>query len=87
MDGNIVATLFPGIASLFVQEPAIAIARVLLIAFGFVLAYLGFSRKLEPLIMVPMGIGMICINCGVLFLKGEISARFFLTRSFRTRQN
>lgn len=78
MDGNIVATLFPGIASLFVQEPTIAIARVLLIAFGFVLAYLGFSRKLEPLIMVPMGIGMICINCGVLFLKGGNIGTIFL---------
>lgn len=78
MDGNIVATLFPGIASLFVQEPAIAIARVLLIAFGFLLAYLGFSRKLEPLIMVPMGIGMICINCGVLFLKGGNIGTIFL---------
>lgn len=78
MDGNIVATLFPGIASLFVQEPTIAIARVLLIAFGFVLAYLGFSRKLEPLIMIPMGIGMISINCGVLFLKGGNIGTLFL---------
>ena len=70
MDGNIVAQLFPGIASLMVQDTTIAIARIALIAFGFILAYLGFKRILEPLIMVPMGIGMICINCGVLFLDG-----------------
>ena len=60
--------LFPGIGTLFASEPAIAIARLFLIGFGFLLAYLGFARKLEPLIMVPMGIGMICVNAGVLFL-------------------
>lgn len=54
MDGNIVAQLFPGIASLMVQDTTIAIARIALIAFGFILAYLGFKRTLEPLIMVPI---------------------------------
>lgn len=78
MDGNIVAQLFPGIASLMVQDTTIAIARIALIAFGFVLAYLGFKRILEPLIMVPMGIGMICINCGVLFLDGGKLGTLFL---------
>ena len=78
MDGNIVAQLFPGIASLMVQDTTIAIARIALIAFGFVLAYLGFKRTLEPLIMVPMGVGMICINCGVLFLDGGKLGTLFL---------
>ena len=78
MDASIVATLFPGIASLFVQDPVIAVARILLIIFGFVLAYLGFKRTLEPLIMVPMGVGMICINCGVLFLDGGKLGTLFL---------
>ena len=78
MDGNIVAQLFPGIASLMVQDTTIAIARIALIAFGFILAYLGFKRTLEPLIMVPMGIGMICINCGVLFLDGGKLGTLFL---------
>ena len=67
MEMSLVATLFPGIASLFVQDPVIACARIFMIIFGFILAYLGFKRTLEPLIMVPMGVGMICINCGVLF--------------------
>lgn len=78
MEMNIVATLFPGIASLFVQDPVIAGARLALIIFGFFLAYLGFKRTLEPLIMVPMGIGMICINCGVLFLEGGTLGTLFL---------
>lgn len=60
--------LFPGIGTLFAMPPVIAVTRVFLICFGFVLAYMGFKRKLEPLIMVPMGIGMICVNAGVLFL-------------------
>ena len=64
-----VMTLFPGIGTFFAQEPTIAFARIFLIVFGFCLAYLGFTRKLEPLIMVPMGIGMICVNAGVLFLS------------------
>lgn len=78
MDANLLTTLFPGIASLFIQDPMIAVARVVLIIFGFVLAYLGFKRTLEPLIMVPMGIGMICINCGVLFLDGGKLGTLFL---------
>ena len=78
MDASFIAELFPGIASLLVQDPTIAIARIFLVAFGFVLAYLGFKRVLEPLIMVPMGVGMICINCGVLFLEGGKLGTLFL---------
>ena len=78
MDASIFAQLFPGIASLMVQDTTIAIARIALIIFGFILAYFGFKRILEPLIMVPMGIGMICINCGVLFLDGGKIGTLFL---------
>ena len=65
--------LFPGISTFFTQfadSPAVAIARICLIVLGFVLAYLGFKGTLEPLIMVPMGIGMIAVNCGTMFLEG-----------------
>lgn len=70
--------LFPGIASLFTQDPIIAGARIGLIILGFFLAIAGFKRTLEPLIMVPMGIGMICINTGVLFLAGGETGTLFL---------
>ena len=60
--------MFPGIGTFFAVEPAIAIARIVLIVFGFILAVLGFKRTLEPLIMVPMGLGMIAVNCGTMFL-------------------
>jgi len=70
--------LFPGISSLFIQDPLIAFARIVLIIGGFFLAYLGFKRTLEPLIMVPMGIGMITVNAGVLFLDVGKMGTIFL---------
>ena len=62
-------SIFPGIGTLFIQEPVIAFSRIGLIGLGFLLAYLGFKRTLEPLIMVPMGLGMMAVNAGVMFLE------------------
>ena len=68
--------LFPGISTFFADsvEPLTAITRVVLIVLGFVLAYLGFKGTLEPLIMVPMGIGMIAVNCGTMFVTADMQA-------------
>ncbi|EMN3921944.1 Na+-transporting malonate decarboxylase, carboxybiotin decarboxylase subunit [Citrobacter farmeri] len=66
---EILLRLFSGIGTFFTEDPLIALVRFLLIVCGFTLAYLGFKRKLDPLIMVPMGLGMIAINAGVLFLN------------------
>lgn len=60
--------LFQSIGTMFAQSPQIAIARVVLIFLGFLLVYLGVKGTLEPLIMVPMGLGMSAVNAGVLFL-------------------
>lgn len=70
--------LFPGIGSFFIDEPLVAFSRMVLIIFGGVLAYYGFKRTLEPLIMVPMGLGMIAINSGVLFLDGGVVGNIIL---------
>jgi Na+-transporting malonate decarboxylase carboxybiotin decarboxylase subunit len=70
--------LFPGVGSFFIEEPLIAVSRLVLIVFGAVLAYYGFKRTLEPLIMVPMGLGMIAINSGVLFLEGDVVGNIIL---------
>ena len=43
--------LCPGIGTFFAVEPVIAVARIVLIVFGFVLACLGFKRTLEQLII------------------------------------
>jgi Na+-transporting malonate decarboxylase carboxybiotin decarboxylase subunit len=75
---EVLYNLFPGIFTFFVQDYGIVLARIFLITFGFILAYLGFKRTLEPLIMVPMGIGMIAINSGVLFMQGGGIGNIFL---------
>lgn len=64
---DILMQIFPGIFTLF-DDPLIGAVRVALILLGFVLAFYGFKGNLEPLIMVPMGLGMIAVNAGVLFL-------------------
>ena len=61
--------LFQGVGTLFVQEPKIAAARIVLIILGIILVYLGKKEILEPLIMIPMGFGMAAVNSGVLFLS------------------
>lgn len=73
-----VFNLFQGIGSMFQQEPAIVIARILLIFLGLLLVYLGANHILEPLIMIPMGFGMSAINAGVLIVKasGDLSNLF-----------
>jgi oxaloacetate decarboxylase beta subunit len=60
--------IFPGIMS-FSQMPAeMAIARVFLIGLGFLILYLGCKDILEPLIMVPMGVGICLVNAGILMM-------------------
>ena len=69
--------MFPGIGTMFVQEPIVAFSRLGMMGLGFFLAVLGFKRTLEPLIMVPMGIGMMCVNGGEMFLEaGKIGTLF-----------
>ena len=45
---DIFVKLFSGIGTFFIEDPKIAIARFLLIVLGFILAWMGFRRKLEP---------------------------------------
>ena len=62
--------LFQGIATLVASEPKIMIGRIVLMLLGFLLIYLGSRNILEPLLMIPMGLGMSSINAGVMFLEG-----------------
>lgn len=75
---DVLGKLFPGVGTFFAMEPELAFARIALIVLGFVLAYMGFKRKLEPLIMVPMGLGMLCVNAGILFLSDGSVGNMFL---------
>lgn len=62
---------FQGISTMFEQEPAIVALRIGLIFLGFLLVYLGKKGTLEPLIMIPMGLGMSAVNAGVLFMENN----------------
>ena len=59
---------FQGIESLVDSDPKFVIARFVLIALGFAMIYLGKKGTLDPLLMVPMGLGMATINASVLFM-------------------
>jgi carboxybiotin decarboxylase len=66
--------LFQGITTLIESEPLILCGRLGLMILGMVLVYLGKKGVLEPLLMIPMGIGMIAVNAGVLFLDPMTAA-------------
>jgi carboxybiotin decarboxylase len=60
------------------MEPLTAIVRFLLIALGILFIYLGYRKTLEPLIMIPMGIGMIGVNGGVLIWDAAHTGNLFV---------
>lgn len=62
--------LFQGFSTLALSEPVIAFTRVGLILLGVLLVYLGRKGVLEPLLMIPMGLGMATINASIIFLPG-----------------
>lgn len=69
---------FQGIGTMFVQDPLIVLFRILLIALGIFLVYLGSKGVLEPLVMIPMGFGMSAVNAGVLFLSATEVGNLFI---------
>jgi oxaloacetate decarboxylase beta subunit len=70
--------LFQGIATLVASEPKIMIGRIFLMLLGFALIYLGSKNVLEPLLMIPMGLGMSSINAGVMFLEAGKMGTLFI---------
>ncbi len=70
--------LFQGIATLVASEPKIMIGRIFLMLLGFLLIYLGSRNILEPLLMIPMGLGMSSINAGVMFLEAGKMGTLFI---------
>ncbi len=70
--------IFQGISTLLQSDPIIMYSRIGLILLGILLVYLGRKEILEPLVMIPMGLGMAAINAGVLFLPGGVQGNLFL---------
>lgn len=62
--------IFPGIHSFFTGSLETALLRILLILVGLGLIYLCYKQVLDPLILLPMGVGMIAVNAGILALGG-----------------
>lgn len=78
MDLSDLGGVFQGIGTLFQQEPQVAIGRIVLIALGFTLIYLGKKEVLEPLLMIPMGLGMAAVNAGVLVMDDGRTGTLFV---------
>jgi len=70
--------LFQGISTLLNSEPVLLYTRIGLILLGMLLVYLGKKGILEPLLMIPMGIGMAAINSGILFMPDHTQGNLFL---------
>ena len=69
---------FQGIATMVASDPIITAARVVLIGLGIAFVYLGVKGTLEPLIMIPMGVGMSSVNAGVLYLSATKIGTIFI---------
>ena len=78
MDPHIFLKLFQGIETLFASSPSIVVGRLGLILLGMLLVYLGKKEVLEPLLMIPMGLGMCAVNAGVLFLSPGVQGTLFV---------
>ncbi len=61
------AHLFQGFDILVNSDIKITVARVALVLLGFLMVYLGKKGVLEPLLMIPMGLGMSTINVSAMF--------------------
>lgn len=70
--------LFQGFSTLLLSDPVIAITRIGLIFLGLLLVYLGRKGVLEPLLMIPMGLGMATINASIIFMPDGSQGNLFV---------
>jgi len=47
------------------------LGRLFLIALGFLFLFLSYRKVLEPLIMLPLGVGMISVNGGLMVMEAQ----------------
>ena len=78
MEAKDIMNLFQGVSTLLSSEPAILYTRIGLMLLGMLLVYLGKKGVLEPLLMIPLGIGMSAINAGILFMPNGMQGNLFL---------
>ncbi|HEY3371926.1 MAG TPA: sodium ion-translocating decarboxylase subunit beta [Prolixibacteraceae bacterium] len=75
---NIFFELFQGFSTLALSEPLIVFTRIGLVFLGILLVYLGKKGVLEPLLMIPMGLGMATINASIMFLPDGTQGSLFV---------
>ncbi len=78
MDIHFLSNLFQGISSFFLDDSVIAFTRLGLIGLGGLLVYLGYKGVLEALLMIPMGLGMVAINAGVMIMSDGTMGNLFV---------
>ncbi|MGL4411336.1 MAG: sodium ion-translocating decarboxylase subunit beta [Bacteroidales bacterium] len=78
MEGVDFFSLFQGFGTLVAGGWVLALARICFVLLGFILVYLGWKGVLEPMVMIPMGIGMVAINCGTLLMPNGEMGNLFL---------
>lgn len=70
--------LFQGITTMMASSTSVVMGRIFLVILGLLLIYLGKKGILEPLLMIPMGLGMATINVSTLFLTDGKQGNLFL---------
>ena len=70
--------LFQGIGTLLLSDSLLMFTRIGFVLLGILLVYLGKKGILEPLLMIPMGIGMAAINAGILFMPDGSQGNLFI---------
>jgi oxaloacetate decarboxylase beta subunit len=70
--------LFQGVSTMLLSDPVITFTRIGLIFLGILLVYLGRKGVLEPLLMIPMGLGMATINASIMFLPNGTQGNLFV---------
>lgn len=71
-------SLFQGVGTMVAGGWLLAVTRIALVILGCAVIYLGWKGVLEPMIMIPMGLGMIAINCGTLMMPEGGLGNLFL---------
>jgi len=70
--------LFQGFSTMALSDPIIVFTRIGLIILGVLLVFLGKKGILEPLLMIPMGLGMATINASIMFLPDGTQGNLFV---------
>lgn len=73
---------FPGIDTLLSVDLGDALVRIFLILLGFLLIYLAYKEILDPIIILPMGIGLSMVNAGIMWMPGIIEGTTKISNMF-----